>query len=129
MKRIIPYKVYDGIPCSVVAVGCAMGITDTTGVNRLLESALNGLFGAKLHDDGYLPLDGLNGLIRANMPVRRREIFRKGERPSLNKFVQEHLGQPAVICVLGHYLYFDGANYYSFFDNDTDAVVSVWYLC
>lgn len=122
MKRITPDKVYEGLPCSMVAVGCAMG---AQGAVSAAEDALRS---PDLHADGYLSLDGLNRLIRAHMHVTRRENFRRGERPALRDFAHSHLGQRAVICVLGHYLYFDGRDYHSFLWNGGDPVVSVWYL-
>lgn len=122
MKRITPDKVYEGLPCSMVAVGCAMG---AQGAVLAAEDALRS---PDLHADGYLSLDGLNRLIRAHMRVTRRENFRRGERPALRDFAHSHLGQRAVICVLGHYLYFDGRDYHSFLWNGGDPVVSVWYL-
>lgn len=128
MKRITPDAIYEGLPCSVVAVRTAMQVTDSSAVYALLQSALNGSYGAKLHEDGYLSLNGLNGLIRANLSVRKRENFKRGERPVLRDFAHSHLGEKAVICVLGHYLYFDGRDYYSFLWNGGDEVVAVWYL-
>ena len=128
MKRIVPDNVYRGLPCSVVAIGTASGITDMQKVNTLLEYALNGLFGPKLKEDGYLSLKGFNGLIRANMTISNRENFKRGERPALRDFAHAHLGQKAIICVLGHYLYFDGKDYHSFLWNGGDPVVSAWYL-
>ena len=128
MKRITPDAIYEEMPCSVVAVGTAMGVTDRAVVISLLQDALNGLHGAKLHDDGYLSLDGLNGLVRAKLSVRKREDFRRGARPLLRDFAHSHPSQKAVICVRGHYLYFDGKDYYSFLWNGSDEVIAVWYL-
>ena len=120
MKRIIPDAIYEHQPCSVVALGCAMGIAR--------KSDLRPLKSAQLRADGYLSLRGMNELVRANLSVIRQEKFKRGERPVLRDFAHAHLGQRAVICVLGHYIYFDGRDYYSYFWNGQDDVVSVWYL-
>lgn len=120
MKRITPAKIYEGLPCSVVSVGTALGIAH--------RSELEGLFSADLRSDGYLTLKGMNALIRANMAVKRQEKFKRGERPALRDFAHEHKGQKAIICLLGHFVYFDGRDYHSFFWNGGDPVVSVWYL-
>ncbi len=120
MKRITPSDIYQGLPCSVVAVGCALNIADISG--------LAGLVSDDLHDDGYLSLDGCNRLIRANMTVLRTDYFKRGERPALRDWAHEHMGQRTVVCVLGHFLYFDGRDYHSFFWNGGDPVVKVWYL-
>lgn len=120
MKRIVPADIYRELPCSVVAIGEAMGIAD--------RASLDALFSAQLHSDGYLSLKGMNALVRANTDVIRREDFRRGERPALRDFAHAHLGQKAVICLLGHFVYFDGRDYHSFFWNGGDPVVAVWYL-
>lgn len=120
MKRITPNDIYRGLPCSVVAVGCAMQNTDADTIRRLVSD--------DLHQDGYLSLDGMNRLIRANLRVIRRVNYKRSQRPKLRNWAHTHPGQRAVVCVLGHYLYFDGRDYHSFFWNGGDPVVSVWYL-
>lgn len=122
MKRITPDDVYLDLPCSMVAVGCALG--DKGAV----LAAEDGLRSPELHSDGYLSLDGLNRLIRANMAVKKMEYFKRGERPTLYNWAHEHIGQRAVICLLGHYIYFNGYDYFSYFENDDDPVVKVWYI-
>lgn len=120
MKRVIPDDIYRGLPCSVVSAGCALGIDDL--------SRLSALFSGDLHDDGYLSLDGMNRLVRANMGVLRCEYFKRGQRPELCDFARAHEGQRAIICLLGHFIFFDGQDYHSFFENEEDPVVKVWYL-
>ena len=120
MLRIEPDVMYEGWPCSVVSAGCACGIDD--------ESSLDALVSNGLRDDGYLSLDGMNQLIRANQRVLRTDYYKRGQRPTLRDWAESHQGQRAVICVLGHFVYYNGSDYYSFFDNDQDKVVKVWYL-
>lgn len=120
MKQIIPAVAYDELPCSVVAVGCALGRTDRKEIMALKSPGL--------HSDGYLSLDGMNALIRANVEVKKTAYFRRGERPTLREFAERNAGQKAVICLLGHFIYFDGKDYYSFFRNENDKVVKVWFL-
>ena len=120
MRQIIPGAIYDDLPCSVVAVGTAMGVKDARDLKQLVSG--------NLHDDGYLSLDGMNELLRANLEVKRTLYYKRGSRPSLLRFASEHRGQKAVICLLGHFIYYDGENYHSFFDNANDAVVKVWLL-
>ena len=117
MNRIIPGNQYLNMPCSVVAVGCALHGT----------TALNGLFSNDLHNDGYLSLKGMNALARANLPVKRFYKFKRGERPTLEELAKA-LNRNAIICVLGHFLYVEGNSYYSFFENEKDQVVAVWEL-
>ena len=120
MKRITPSDIFAGMPCSIVAVGCALNLA-SGGDAWALKSP-------ELQDDGYLSLAGMNRLIRAHLVVKKREDFKRGERPALRDFAHSHIGKRAVICVLGHYLYFDGRDYHSFLWNGGDPVVSVWYL-
>lgn len=118
MKRIIPDGIYRGAPCSVVAVGCAAHITD--------PGALSGLYSGSMHEDGYLSLRGMNALVRENLAVKRRTDYRRGQRPLLRDWAHEHRGTKAVICVAGHFIYFDGKDYHSFFWNGGDEVITVW---
>ena len=120
MKRIVPSNVYRDVPCSVVAVGCAAGITSKEAVQRLYSSSL--------HSDGYLSLDGMNRLVRAHVGVKRRVNYKRGQRQVLRDWSHEHLGTRAVICVAGHFIYFDGRDYHSFFWNGGNEVISVWEL-
>lgn len=120
MKRIEPSSIYNYMPCSVVAVGCAIGADSV--------NALNGLKSRSLHSDGYLSLRGMESLVKANLDVTGKEYYRKGQRPALRDFAHAHEGRKAVICLLGHFVYFDGHDYYSFFKNGGDQVVQVWYV-
>ena len=118
MKRITPKSIYRGAPCSVVAVGCAIGIA--------ARERLGALYSPSLHSDGYLSLNGMNELIRANTSVVRRVNFKRGQRPVLRDWAHKHIGTKAVVCVSGHFVYFDGRDYHSFFWNGGDEVISVW---
>ena len=113
VRRCEPDSVFLDVPCSMVAVGTAMGYFPPMPYG--------------LKPDGYLSLDGMNRYCRSLLPVARAVSFRRGERPSLEKFLDKNI-ERAVICVLGHYLYADGATYWSFLENSGDPVVKVWYL-
>ena len=114
IKRNIPQDIFRAFPCSMVAVGTAIGE---------LPPVPSGL-----HDSGYLSLDAMNRYVRGLLPVARAEAFRRGQRPSLKEFLEGNEGRRAVICVLGHYLFADGKTYWSFLRNAKDPVVQVWYL-
>ncbi len=120
MKRITPPDIYRGLPCSAVAVGCAKGVARRSEAQRLCA--------ADLKEDGYLSLKGMNALIRANLAVLKRVNYKRGERPVLRDWAHSHIGQRAIICLLGHFIYFDGRDYHSFFWNGGDEVVSAWIL-
>lgn len=119
MKRILPDEIFRGAPCSTVAVGCALHVTN--------RNALRSLVSKELHDDGYLSLAGMNRLVRANLSVVRRVDYRRGQRPTLRDFCHKYVGR-AIVCVEGHFLYVEGGNYYSFFFNGSDRVVCVWFI-
>lgn len=119
MKRIMPKPILSAVPCSVCAMACALGVTD--------RNALKPLKSPKLHADGYLSLNDMNSLVRANLKVTRRENYRRGERPILRDFCHGYSGR-AIVCLEGHYVYVEGGNYHSFFWNGDCRIVSVWYL-
>ena len=70
----------------------------------------------------------MDDLLKANMRVIRRVYYKRGERPRLWDFMRENKGRRAVLCLLGHFVYFDGEDYHSFLKNDGDLVVKAWYV-
>lgn len=119
MHGIIPRDIYKRQPCSIVALGCALDIAD--------RNALDAIKSPKLHEDGYLSLNDMNTLIRANLSVIRRVNYKRGERPVLRDFCHEFSGK-AILCLEGHYVYVEGGNYWSFFKNGSDKIVCAWFL-
>ncbi len=117
---IIPRECYAELPCSVVALGCALGMTD--------RAAVIGLISPKMHKDGYLSLKGMEALILAHRAVDCKAYYKGGQRPTLKEFMARNKGRKAIICLLGHFVYFDGNDYYSYFFNDNDDVVQAWFL-
>ena len=109
MNRHVPSPALQMVPCSVVAVASALG--------RRPDGS------PQLRPDGYATLAAANKFIRANLPIKRRKDFKRGERPLLRDL---HFTGKAIVCVLGHYIYLDGEDYYSFFENENDDVVAVW---
>ncbi len=120
MKRILPNNIYRGLPCSVVSVGCALGVDKWSG--------LNGLFSADLRPSGFLSFKAMNALIRANMGVIGRGRYSRENRPILRDFAHANKGKKAILCVGSHYVYFDGRDYHSFFYNGKDKVMEIWWL-
>ena len=115
MRRKKPCSYLDGIPCSIVAVSCALG---------RLPAGIN-VYESKLREDGYASLKVANRIIRDNLDVIKRTDYKRGERPLLKDL---HLDGKAIVCVLGHLIYVDHETYHSLFDNETDEVVTVWKL-
>ena len=65
--------------------------------------------------------------IRANLPISKRIYYRRAERISLNDFLENNK-EKCIVCVLGHYIFVNRGDYYSYFDNEDDVVVCVWYI-
>lgn len=110
MKRRKPNDTLRGKPCSIVAVSCALG-----GKAK----------GKPTLKDGYATLASANKYIRENLNVKKRTDFKRGQRPKLKDL---HLDGKAVVCVLGHFLYLDHEDYWSYFNNENDPVVAMWEL-
>lgn len=53
--------------------------------------------------------------------------YKRGERPALKEFLKTNF-EKCGICVYGHFIYAEGPDYWSFFDNDNDEIVAIWYL-
>ena len=111
MKRIKPSEALRGVPCSLVAVSCALGVDiPPTGMK------LKGTHGT---------LADMNRYVRMHLPVIRQIKYRRGERPKLKDL---HIKGKAIVCVYGHFLYLENETYWSFFKNSDDDVVCVWIL-
>lgn len=122
VKEIIrkePDKKYQGQPCSVTCVGTAYDHIHTWPFTIVKPEGIR--------YDGYLSLKYMNQFTREFLPVAKRVDFKKNERPQLKDFLSTNDAR-CCICVLGHYLYADTQTYWSFFDNDNDEVIAVWYL-
>lgn len=116
--RITPEKKYENLPCSFVGTGCAY--EDYYG-ERFTEPLPEGLKG------GWLSLENLNSYIRKVLPITKKEYYKRGTRPKLKDFLKENY-RPCLICVYGHFLYAKNEDYWSFFDNEEDDIVCIWYI-
>ncbi|MBR5178950.1 MAG: hypothetical protein IKW90_09165 [Lachnospiraceae bacterium] len=119
MSRLSPAPVFHSLPCSIVSVGCALGFSRDKTIEKAEEIGLK--------DDGYLTLENMNKFIRSLLSVQKKEYYKRGTRPLLEEFLRGNKKR-AVVCLLGHYVYVDKENYYSFFQNERDEVVCVWWL-
>jgi hypothetical protein len=117
--RIEPGEKYYGMPCSYVGTGCAYeDIVRQTFIAPLPEN---------VREDGYLTLEAENRYLRSILHVRKKVYFKRGERPKLRDFLKDNK-EKCCVCVLGHFVYVNGCDYWSFFNNEDDAVVCIWYL-
>lgn len=95
--------------------------------NHLSKETVSSLFvTAQLCEDITRKAE-IGSFAREYLPIAKRIDFKKNERPLLKEFLQTNETR-CCICVLGHYLYADAQTYWSFFDNDDDKVIAVWYL-
>ena len=117
--RLNPAPKYHDFPCSYVGTGSAYEDIHHTSFFGVLPDGLK--------ENGYLPLKELNTYIRKYLPVKKKLYFNKKSRISLTNFLKEHK-ESMIICLLGHCIYANGGDYMSFFNNEDDKVVCVWYL-
>jgi len=120
--RYEPDPKFRELPCSMVGTGCAY---EYLKGDYFSTARKNYPFGLK--PDGYLSLDLEDKYIRQFLSVKKKRYYKKDERITLSEFLKT-CKEPAAICVLGHFIFAAGGDYWSFFDNDNDLVVCVWYL-
>lgn len=120
--RYEPDQKFLGLPCSMVGTGCAYEYMTGSYFSTASKNRPAGL-----QKDGYLPLNMEDKYIRQFLQVKKKKYFKRDERITLAEFLRDYKG-PASICVYGHFIFAVDGNYWSFFDNDTDMVVCVWYL-
>lgn len=118
MKHI-PSDKYRGMPYSYVATGCAY---ENVKGELFLEPLPEGL-----KNSGYLSLDSENRYLRSLLPVKKKVYYKRAERVSLKDFLDGN-DEKCVVCVYGHLVYVSGKDYWSYFQNEDDPVVCVWYI-
>lgn len=120
MNCIVPKPFYEGLPCSVVSIGCASellrGTFDYDKIRMFSEQASR--------NNNYATLRSVNEQVRKFFNVKRYTYYTREQRKKLKEF----RGITAIICVLGHFVFLNGDSYYSFFNNENDKVVAVWEL-
>ncbi len=119
MSRITPSAKYRGLPCSYVGTGCAYEDVFKKPFDIPLPEGLK--------DDGWLTLENENRYIRQYLPIKKKQYFKRNERITLWEFLETNTERCGV-CVYGHFIYVNGKDYWSFFNNEEDPVVCVWYI-
>lgn len=117
--RITPKAKYIGQPCSYVGTGCAY--------EEFFGKEFSEPLPGNLADDGWSTLENTNRYVRRLLPIKKKVYYKRSERFSLNTFLASNT-ERCMVCVYGHFVYVDKSDYWSFFDNETDKVVCVWYL-
>lgn len=117
--RYFPRDYYNDKPCSYVSVGIAY--------ENIVGKSFDLPLQDELKDDGYFTLDNMNKFIRSVLPIKRKVYFKRNERMLLKDLFGSN-SEKCIVCVIGHYIYVDGQDYWSFFDNENDEVVCIWYI-
>lgn len=117
--RITPDIKYNGLPCSYVGTGCAY---EDVFKKSFTEPMLD-----NLKDDGWSTLDNTNRYVRSLLPIKKKVYYKRSERFMLREFLDTNKSK-CLVCVYGHFIYVNGNDYWSFFNNDNDKVVCVWYI-
>lgn len=120
--RYNPDQKFSGLPCSVVGTGTAYEYMTGDYFSTSPRNLPRGL-----KSDGYLTLEAEDKYIRQFLTVKRKVYVKRDDRITLSEFLKDHK-EPCGICVLGHFLFAANGDYWSFFDNDQDKVVCVWYF-
>ena len=128
LKRIIPPRAYENVPCSILAADIALDRWITCCDVEIDDKKLQIPENIKVREDGYVTLNDMNKIIRRNFMVEKRITYKRGERPLLKEYIPNNNYGARILCCLGHYIYQEYDTYYSFFDNANDEVVSVWIL-
>ena len=111
-------------PCIVVAIYCALHY----GFNKQEVKV-----SVPVNKEGYCTLATMNKTIRQYFKVSKYLYFKRKERMTLeqeDKWFGAFKDSKAIVCVEGHYIFVNGTDYhyYSYFNNDNDKVVAIWFL-
>lgn len=117
--QITPNERFNGKPCSMVALYYAY--RNVYKQNISVEEIV------KARPDGYLALSKMNMYINLLFHVKNAKQYGKNKRFFLKELLQNN-DKKLIVCLLGHYIFVDGKNYFSYFCNDYDKVVKVWVL-
>ena len=117
--RITPDSKYNGMPCSYVSTGCAY--------EDMYRKPFPVDVSEHVKADGWLTLNDMNAYIRAVLPVKKKTYYKRNERMTLREFLLQNEDN-CIVCVAGHFIYVDNANYWSFFNNEDDSVICIWKL-
>ena len=106
-------------PCSIVALDTAYRdiYNEFIAIDEIVRT----------RPDGYLALSKMQVYIKLLFKVKKSIQYTKAKRFKLKEFLKNN-DKKCIIGLLGHYIYVDGKDYYSFFNNENDKVVKIWYV-
>ena len=117
--QIIPNERFNSMPCSMVSLYYAY--------KDLYKQYIKIDEIVRTRQDGYLALSKMNTYANLLFKVKKAQQYGSTKRFTLKEFLKSN-DKKCVVCVLGHYIYVDGKDYYSFFNNENDKVVKIWYV-
>ena len=116
--RFLPDPKYNELPCSYVGTGCAYEDYYGKQFNvPMIENLKN----------GWSTLNNTDKYVRSLLPVTRKVYYKRDERFTLNDFLKSN-DKKCLVCVYGHFIYVNKGDYWSFFPNENDKIVCIWYL-
>ena len=117
--QIIPNERFNSMPCSMVAMYYAY--KDIYKQYIKIDEIV------RTRQDGYLALSKMNTYANLLFKVKKAQQYGSTKRFTLKEFLKSN-DKKCVVSLLGHYIYVDGKDYYSFFNNENDKVVKIWYV-
>lgn len=124
LQQVLPPENLIHLPCSLCSLHTAFLFNSSKRPFVLTDEI-------QLYQNGYMTLKGMNRMVRDHLAVKKYVQYPRGSRPTLLTFNADknaHFSNRAIICVYGHYLYWEPGYYYSFFSNEYDEVVAIWFL-
>lgn len=118
--RFNPSQKLNEFPCSVVALASATDLSHFN--NEEIKEIMN-----HCKKDGYMSLKCMDKMIKKFYNLKEEREYKTYERPTLEHFLNTN-NRNAIVCVVGHFIYVEGSDYFSFFNNDKDKIVKVWYI-
>lgn len=87
----------------------------------------SGEFNGKM-PDVYSPTNVCDKYIHEYLAVDRQLKYKYDERPKVREFIRDHMSCKMIIRTFAHCVYYDGFDYYSYYNIDDMPVLSVWFL-
>ena len=76
----------------------------------------------------HFAMPNIPGLDYSFSGVKTSLLYRVRDEMERDPQFLENNKDKCCVCVYGHFIYVDGQDYYSFFENEQDPVVCVWYI-
>ena len=78
--------------------------------------------------DTYSSADVCNEYIHKHLTIDGQLKYKYNERPDVSQLIRTHKTSKMIIRTFAHCVYYDGIDYYSYYNIDEMPVLSVWFL-